>query len=71
MLKNTALLAVSILISFFLGELLVRANLNSDDFLTPVVKSNQQFKYMMFPNSGGHDRWGFRNDSVPQRSPIW
>ena len=69
MLKNISLLIASIVVSLLLGEALVRTTLDADDFLTPLLRSHPQFNTMIAPNSAGHDKWGFRNDSFRQ-SPI-
>jgi hypothetical protein len=70
MFKNLALLAVSVAVAILLGEGMVRMAVDSDDFLNPYLRMHRQFKTMISPNSTGHDRWGFRNDSVPQRPDI-
>jgi hypothetical protein len=70
MLKNLALLAASIAIAVLLGEGMIRMAVDSDDFLNPYLRMNPQFKTMISPNSAGHDRWGFRNDAVPQRPDV-
>ncbi len=70
MLKNIALMAASIVVAIVLGEAMVRMAVDADDFLNPYLTKHPQFKTMIFPNSAGHDRWGFRNASIPQRPEV-
>jgi lysophospholipase L1-like esterase len=65
MLKNLALIAASIVVGLLLGEAAARIAVDADDFLNPYLTSHPQFKTMILPNSAGHDRWGFRNVSIP------
>jgi hypothetical protein len=69
-LKNITLLITSIVVSLFLGEAMVRTTLDKNDFLTPLLRTHPQFNTMIAPNSSGHDKWGFRNDSVPQKPDL-
>ena len=70
MLKNISLLIASFFISFLLGEAMVRVAVDSDDFLTPLLRAHPQFNTMIAPHSAGHDRWGFRNDSIPEKPEL-
>jgi hypothetical protein len=70
MLKNLSLLAVSIAVAMLLGEAAVRVAVDSDDYLNPYLTMHPQFRTMIAPNSAGHDRWGFRNASNPQRPDV-
>jgi hypothetical protein len=65
MLKNLALMAASLIVGLLLGEAAARIAVDADDFLNPYLTSHPQFKTMIFLNSTGHDRWGFRNVSIP------
>jgi hypothetical protein len=68
--KNISLTIISIVISLLLAEGMVRIAIDSDDFLNPQLVRHPQFKTMISPNSAGHDRWGFRNDSIPQKVEL-
>lgn len=70
MLKNLALVAASIVVALFIGEAAVRMAVDADDFLNPYLTSHPQFKTMISPNSAGHDRWGFRNASIPEAPDV-
>jgi hypothetical protein len=70
MLKNLALRSQRSSSAFLLGEAAVRIAVEPDDFLNLYLTSHPQFKTMILPNSAGHDRWGFRNASVPKQPDL-
>lgn len=43
---------------------------NPVDYLAPDRKEDPILKYKILPGSGGHDEWGFRNKSVPDKVSI-
>ena len=70
MFKNLALMAAAIVVGLLLGEAVARIAVDADDFLNPYLTTHPQFKTMILPNSAGHDRWGFRNASVPRQADV-
>ena len=69
-LQNLLLAAVSLSVSLLALELVSRLVLEPVDFLRPQLIDDPIMGHAIRPRSGGHDQWGFRNRSVPERAAI-
>jgi lysophospholipase L1-like esterase len=68
---NSLLLLVSLIICLLLGEFIVRLFHDPVDFLHPNIIQDPILGHRIDPeNPGGHDKWGFRNKSVPDQASI-
>ena len=65
-----ALLVVSMLVCVVFAEGVLRLTLNPVNFLRPVLIDDPLLGHHVKPGTGGHDRWGLRNESVPDRVDI-
>lgn len=68
---TNALVVVATIVLASLGfEIASRFFLDPLDFLAPSLIRDRNLGYRIAPYSGGHDAWGFRNRSVPDRADI-
>jgi hypothetical protein len=65
--QNAVLVVASLLFSLFAFEASSRLLIPVGDFLNPLLVVHPQFKTMIYPNSAGHDKWGFRNAFIPEQ----
>jgi lysophospholipase L1-like esterase len=56
--------------SLLAAEAFARMTVDQKDFLVPTVQPDPVLRKRIAPYSGGHDGWGFRNDSVPASVDI-
>lgn len=68
--KNGALAVIAVAFSVLAAEGASRLFLSPVDFLLPEMEGHAELNHRIRPYSAGHDLLGFRNDSVPERSPI-
>ncbi len=66
----SSLLLASTVASGLAGEGLARLALNPVDYLAVDPVFDPVLRVRLEPNAGGHDSWGFRNRSVPDRADI-
>jgi len=69
-LTNLLLLIAALIAGLLLGEGLTRLILDPVDYLGPKLIPDDIIKCKIKPNSGGHDAWGFRNKTVPEKADI-
>ena len=67
---TAALLVSSLLSCLGLAELGLRVALDEVDYLKPELVAHPVLPWVIPPGSGGHDAWGFRNRSVPERVQL-
>lgn len=67
---TTVIVLFSILVSLLLGEATVRLALDEIDYLTPTLIQHDHLVHAIKPGSGGHDSFGFRNNTVPENAEI-
>ena len=67
---NLTLMIVSLITCVLFGELVLRQVLNPVDYLEPKLTKDDILNHKIESRSGGHDDWGFRNNSVPAASSI-
>lgn len=60
----------SIVVALLITEAITRIFLDPIDYLKPRKISDEILGFKLGPNSGGHDSWGYRNRSVPDRADI-
>jgi len=60
----------SIVVALLITEAITRIFLDPIDYLKPRKISDDILGFKLGPNSGGHDSWGYRNRSVPDRADI-
>ena len=70
LLKNGLLLVVTLIITTLLSEVIVRQVFHPVDYLLPKTETDQFLGHRISSGSGGHDDWGFRNYSIPQKTRI-
>lgn len=64
------LLSFSVLVCFFFAEVAMRLILNPVNFLRPVLVDDARMGHKVKSGTGGHDAWGFRNETVPERVDL-
>lgn len=67
---NSIILLFSICIALLATEFIVRLAINPVNYLKPKLESDLLLGHKIIANSGGHDSWGFRNVSVPEKVNI-
>ncbi len=67
---NLVALLLSTLVALIFSEAAFRVVLDPIDFLQPDLVADQRLNHKIRPGSGGHDQWGFRNDSVPESTAV-
>ena len=68
--KIVLVVLVSIIVSLAAAEGLSRLFLDPIDFLKPTRVYDPALRYSIEPGTGAHDKWGFRNKSVPVKADI-
>jgi len=68
--KNISILLASIIISIVVVEFSLRAVLDEVNYMAPVVERHPTLGHAIVPGTGGHDKWGFRNVSVPETAEV-
>src|SRR5262245_9171725 len=63
-----AIAATAVLLG--LGETAARHFIDAGTILSPVLARHPQFGMFVHPSSPGHDAWGFRNPTIPDRVDI-
>jgi hypothetical protein len=64
------LVLASVFFGLLLAEGVARIFLDPVDYLKPRKIEDEILGFKLGPNSGGHDSWGYRNRSVPDRADI-
>ena len=67
---NLLLIAISLVLSLLVMELLARIVLDPADYLLPNLVEDDFLFHRIEGYSGGHDAWGFRNTQVPKSADI-
>lgn len=67
---NAGLVLFSLVAGLVLSELLLRLILNPVDYLEPDIIGDSTYGHTIKPYSAGHDGWGFRNESIPDKADI-
>ncbi|NIP37780.1 MAG: hypothetical protein GWO07_14395 [Candidatus Dadabacteria bacterium] len=68
--KKFLLTSGSVIFALLLAEGAARFILDPVDYLKPRKVDDKVLGFKLIPDSGGHDRWGYRNKSVPDKSDI-
>ncbi|MEE3327033.1 MAG: hypothetical protein VX252_06855 [Myxococcota bacterium] len=69
-LLKVAVLLFAVAISLLAFEFGLRLTRERMDYLAPELIQDPILGYRIEPHTGGHDRWGFRNLAVPERSDV-
>ena len=69
-LTKLILTLISVVFGLLLAEGVARIFLDPVDYLKPRKIEDEILGFKLGPNSGGHDSWGYRNRSVPDRADI-
>ena len=69
-LTKLILTLISVVFGLLLAEGVARIFLDPIDYLKPRKIEDEILGFKLGPNSGGHDSWGYRNRSVPDRADI-
>lgn len=64
------LLFVSLSLCLVMGEVILRAKIDPIDYLHPEIMNDPVLGVRIRPYSAGHDSWGYRNKSVPEKADI-
>lgn len=64
------LLFASASLSLVMGEVILRATFDPIDYLHPEIMNDPVLGVRIRPYSAGHDSWGYRNKSVPEKADI-
>lgn len=67
---NSIILLFSTCIALIATEFIVRLAINPVNYLKPKLESDIYLGQKIIANSGGHDSWGFRNASIPDKVNI-
>ncbi|MDH5413446.1 MAG: hypothetical protein OEW87_04855 [Flavobacteriaceae bacterium] len=67
---NSIILLFSICIALLATEFIVRLAINPVNYLKPKLESDLILGHKIIADSGGHDSWGFRNASIPDKVNI-
>lgn len=67
---NIIVLLFSVFIALVTVEFLVRVSVNPVNYLKPKLESDPILGHKIVADSGGHDSWGFRNNTVPKKVDI-
>jgi lysophospholipase L1-like esterase len=67
---NLLLLFLSVSFSLIIGEVLLRRIFKPVNYLKPYLVRDDILGHKIKPNSAGHDSWGYRNTTVPNRADI-
>ena len=70
LLINFVLFLATLLVMLGVSEVAIRQFLDPLDYLQPVIVFDPDLGHRIAPNTGGHDAWGFRNKSVPDKAKI-
>ena len=68
--SNLVVLAVSSCLALLALEGAARLIVDPIDVLMPVIEHDASTGHRIKPGSGGHDRWGFRNKTVPKTAEV-
>lgn len=60
----------ALIAGLLLGEGLARIVLDPVDYLGPKLIPDDIIRWRIEPHSGGHDAWGYRNKTVPEKADI-
>jgi lysophospholipase L1-like esterase len=69
-LATALLLITSVTVSLAVSEAILRLLFDPVDYLMPNLVADDILRHKVEPYSGGHDAWGFRNKSVPDKADI-
>lgn len=69
-LANSLLLVLSTGFCVLTAELVLRLVLDPTRYLSPEIVRDEALGHRIRPGSAGHDAWGFRNRSVPERADV-
>jgi hypothetical protein len=64
------LIIASLAFGLVLSEVVLRLVFDPVDYLYPYLIDDEILGHKILPQSGGHDAWGFRNRTVPERANI-
>jgi hypothetical protein len=64
------MLGLAVALSLLGAEGLLRLWLDEVNFLQPELEAHPVLRHVIVPGSADHDRWGFRNPSVPERADV-
>ncbi|MGH7850446.1 MAG: hypothetical protein ACREOP_09120 [Thermodesulfobacteriota bacterium] len=64
------LVLIAIFVSVLFAEGIARIFFDPVDYLWRKELPDEMLRYRVEPNTAGHDSWGYRNKSVPERSDI-
>ncbi len=68
--KKALLITLALVFSLLVAEGISRAVFDPIDFLKPSRVPDDILRYKLAPGTGAHDRWGFRNRSVPIKADV-
>lgn len=70
MFKNIITLCLSVVVSLFVAEGVLRALLDPVDYLAVETEADPFLNHRIGAGASGHDEWGYRNLYVPERADI-
>lgn len=70
MLKNSLLIVCSVVLTLLLMESILRIFYNPIDYLLAKPSPHPYLNHKIEPFSTGHDKWGFRNEEVPEQAKV-
>jgi len=70
LLPNVATLVLALTLSLLGAEGVLRLWLDEVNFLQPELEAHPVLRHVIVPGSAHHDRWGFRNRSVPDHADV-
>ena len=69
-LAGLAISLITLVIMLGFSELVIRQFLDPLDYLQPTLIPDPNLGHRIAPHSSGHDAWGYRNRSVPEKAHI-
>lgn len=69
-LKKFFIAIVAFILLLLAAEGVTRIFFHPTDYLWRRLKSDEILRYAVEPNTRGHDSWGFRNKTVPERASV-
>ena len=65
-----SLSVITLVIMLGVSEITIRQFLDPLDYLQPTIVPDPELGHRIAPHSSGHDAWGYRNRSVPDKAHI-